>query len=199
MGKAKVLSDEALERLVEALPLGEWTQPNLRTLAEAFGVDYTQGSAALRRALRLEAVRSHGAVRVDWWRDHIIGRAYVLGYEGEATRIHWLRAAPGSTVAEVLASARHQFGIATLEGPAAAVQPAPAAPQQQPLRLVPVEDDDLARALRDAEAAVAADRRTLAVSEARLLEVRARWVARVEHHRAALRRLGVEEAQGATG
>ena len=103
MGKQKRVDDAVLRGMIEALPSGQWVLPNLHEWAAVFGLHYTQGSAAMRRALGLGPVRRHGEVAVDNRFGCVIARAYVLGHKDD-TRVYWMRAPAYTTAAEVVAS-----------------------------------------------------------------------------------------------
>lgn len=103
MGKQKQVEESITRELIEALPSGQWVLPNLHEWAAVFGLHYTQGSAAMRRALDLSPVRRHGEVAVDNRFGCVIARAYVLGHKDD-TRVYWMRAPAYTTAAEVVAS-----------------------------------------------------------------------------------------------
>lgn len=103
MGKQKPVEESVTRELIEALPLQQWVLPNLHEWAAVFGLHYTQGSAAMRRALGLRPVRRHGEVAVDNRFGCVIARAYVLGHKDDS-RVYWMRAPAYTLAADVVAS-----------------------------------------------------------------------------------------------
>lgn len=128
MGKQKRVDESVTRGLIEALPSGQWVLPNLHEWAAVFGLHYTQGSAAMRRALGLGPVRRHGEVAVDNRFGCVIARAYVLGHKDD-TRVYWMRAPAYTTAAEVVASAskglKVQAFLSSTEPVAPRAAPAP--------------------------------------------------------------------------
>lgn len=125
MGKQKQVEESITRELIEALPSGQWVLPNLHEWAAVFGLHYTQGSAAMRRALDLSPVRRHGEVAVDNRFGCVIARAYVLGYKDD-TRVYWMRAPAYTTAAEVVASVSEALKVQAFLSSTEPVAPRPA-------------------------------------------------------------------------
>lgn len=191
--------EQQISMALAELPIGRFVTPPLDSWSAILSVHRQRAGLSLRMRMKLQAVTEHGAFRIDKYGDHVIARMYLLGYEGKDSHVYWLREdvgtlwpsgdqPPAELVARVKALAWNDYRVSArhlaneqIAKPATVV----ALPTPQQLRLVH-EEADVLRELRECQQA-------LATSQANLARAQERWLLTVEHHRAALRRLGVED------
>jgi len=212
--------DDQIHSALAELPIGRFVAPPLHVWSDIFSVHRTAAARSLGRRMQLTPVKNHGDCRIDQYKDMLIARIYVLGYEGRNSHVHWLRddvgnpaawidgRPPAHVIDWVLQVAREDLGVKAqyVEDTVIRVQPAPddasaaaapvvaALPAPQLLRLVEPDEVELMRELAYAEQVVQANLKTLEDSQHELALLRERWHACVEHHSAALRRLGIHQS-----
>jgi len=212
--------DNEIHSALAELPIGRFVVPPLDAWSTLLGVHRQRAGLSLRKRMKLTAVTEHGGCRIDLYKGILIARIYVIGYQGQDSHVHWLRddvgdpaawidgRPPAHVIDWVLRVAREDLGVKAryVEDTVIRVQPAPddaseaaapvvaALPAPQPLRLVEPDEVELMRALACAEQVVQANLKTLQDSQHQLALLRERWQACVEHHSAALRRLGIHQS-----
>lgn len=191
--------DQQISLALAELPVGRFVTPPLDSWGTILGVHRQRAGLSLRMRMKLQAVTEHGAFRIDKYGDHVIARMYLLGYEGKDSHVYWLRdevgaawldgdQPPEEVIDWVKACAWNDCKVRAryiVNEQAAKPATVVALPTPQQLRLVH-EEADLLRELRECQQA-------LATSQANLARAQERWLLSVEHHRAALRKLGVED------
>jgi hypothetical protein len=194
--KAKKLDNKQIVDLLEMLPLDAWTAPDLSAWSAAFQVHYSQGSAAMRRALGLDAVLMDGAVAVDERHGYAIGRIYLLGTESRPTRVYWRRSHAQTPTSTMLESAK-----AALCSSAFLVDKVRRAslfyPTSQPVQPVHtaapmMSDADMMRDIQACRERIATTERSLMAERDRLSELERQRVARVQALETALRALSID-------
>ena len=192
--------DQQISMALAELPVGRFVTPPLDAWGSILGVHRQRAGLSLRMRMKLQAVTEHGAFRINKYGDHVIARMYLLGYEGKDSHVYWLRddvgaawldgdQPPESVIEWVKACAWNDCKVrARYVANEQVRQAKPATVVALPtpqLRLVH-EEAEVLRELRECQQA-------LATSQANLARAQERWLLSVEHHRAALRRLGVED------